>query len=71
MKKERHNYRAYLLRCWREISEETGVEGRWNFSLEEILYKRRRKGFTSLEALVDFLKAELIEGEDSPNVDEE
>jgi hypothetical protein len=50
---ESHPYRAYLLRCWQE----------------EILNERRRKGFSSLGALIAFLQAELA-GSEEPSDDE-
>ena len=56
-------YRAYLLRCWREGEVAPGQEPLWRFSVEEILYKRRRKGFNSLGALIAFLRGELAGGE--------
>ncbi len=45
-------YRAYLLRCWRE-------EGKWFLSLEEVSGERRRYGFSSLEAMIAFLQEEM------------
>jgi hypothetical protein len=52
-------YRAYLLRCWRESDAGLGGRQQWRFSVEEVLHERRRTGFTSLEALMTFLRAEL------------
>jgi hypothetical protein len=54
-----HPNRAYLLRCWQEGEAAAGQEPLWRFSVEEIVPERRRKGFTSLEALLAFLRAEL------------
>lgn len=59
-----HPYRAYLLRCWREGEAAPGQEPLWRFSVEEILHERRRKGFSSLEALVAFIRSELAIGEE-------
>jgi hypothetical protein len=60
-----HPHRAYLLRCWREGEALAGQEPFWRFSLEEVVPERRRKGFSSLEALLAFLRAELAgEGEE-------
>jgi hypothetical protein len=56
---ESHPYRAYLLRCWQEGEAAPGEEPLWRFSVEEISNERRRKGFTSLGALIAFLRAEL------------
>ena len=58
-----HPYRAYLLRCWRERGA-AGKEPLWRFSVEEILHERRRKGFSSLGALVAFIRSELAIGEE-------
>jgi hypothetical protein len=52
------SYRAYLVRCWREKSA-SDEEHPWRFSVEEVLHKRRRKAFSSLEALFAFLRDEL------------
>jgi len=65
-----HPYRAYLLRCWQEGEAAPGKEPLWRFSVEEILPERRRKGFSSLEALVAFLRAEFASGEDELSDDE-
>lgn len=51
--------RAYLLRCWQEGEAPPGEKGRWRFSLEEVLHKRPRQGFDSLEALIACVQAEL------------
>jgi hypothetical protein len=48
-------YRAFLLRCWREI---TG----WRFSLEDP-HTGERRGFTGPEALLAHLEATLSGGE--------
>jgi hypothetical protein len=62
-------YRAYLLRCWQEGEAAPGKEPLWRFSVEEILNERRRKGFSSLGALIAFLRAELAGGEEEPSDD--
>ncbi|MBE9508875.1 MAG: hypothetical protein IMY86_12615 [Chloroflexi bacterium] len=59
---ESRRYRAYLLRCWQEGEAAPGKEPHYRFSVEEILRKRPRRGFDSLEALVAFLRAELSSG---------
>ena len=64
-----HPYRAYLLRCWQEGEAAPGKEPLWRFSVEEISNERRRKGFSSLGALIAFLQAELASGEE-PSDDE-
>lgn len=60
---DHHSDRVYLLHCWQEGSGEPDGEDRWRFSIEEVLHKRWRRGFTSVDALVDFLKAELAPSE--------
>ena len=54
-----HPYRACLLRCWREGQAAAGQEPLGRFAVEEILHERRRQGFSSLEGLIAFLRAEL------------
>ena len=54
-------YRAYLLRCWKEGETTPGEEPQWRFSIEEILHKRRRQAFSSVQALADFLEIELAD----------
>lgn len=62
-------HRAYLLRCWREGKATSGKEPLWRFSVEEVLHKRWRKGFSGLEALFAFLQAELSSDEERPSDD--
>lgn len=56
-------YHAYLLRCWREKETTADEKARWRFCVEEVLQKRPRQGFDSLDALVAFLQAELVDGD--------
>ncbi len=65
MEKQGGSYRAYLLRCWREEYATAEGSPQWRFSLEEVPHERWRTGFTSLEALMAFLRAELADGEAS------
>jgi hypothetical protein len=51
--------RAYLVRCWQEHNSVPGHGPHWHFSVEEVLYERKRRGFMDLEALVAFLRSEL------------
>jgi hypothetical protein len=51
--------RAYLVRCWQEGAPDSNGMPQWRFSVEEVLHKRQRRGFDSLEALVAFLRDEL------------
>jgi len=69
-REKKYPYRAYLLRCWRETEAAPGQELPWRFSVEEILGERRRKGFSSLRALIAFLRTELAGGEEAPAGDE-
>ena len=60
MHKKKHGpYRAYLLRCWKEGETTPGEEPRWRFSIEEVLLKRHRQAFSSVQALAAFLETEL------------
>ena len=58
-------YRAYLMRCWQEHNSAPDGEPIWRFSLEASWYDERR-GFTSLQALMDHLQLELMNQETSP-----
>jgi hypothetical protein len=85
-KEKSRPYRAYLLRCWQEGEAAPGKKPLWRFSLEEILPsapsagsgqrklkaspEQRRKGFSSLEELIAFLRAKLDSSEDEPSGDE-
>jgi hypothetical protein len=69
-REKNYPYRAYLLRCWWEGEAAPGQEPPWRFSVEEILDERRRKGFSSLRALIAFLRTELTGGEEAPAGDE-
>ena len=53
-------YRSYLLRCWVEHGFTVGHPGRWRFSVEDPRTATRR-GFTNWEALVAFLRTELLD----------
>lgn len=66
MKEKKRPRRAYLLRCWQEGEATPGKEPTWRFSVENVLHKRPRQGFDSLEALVAFLQAELAGHESGP-----
>ena len=58
--------RAYLIRCWREGDATSPGAARWRFSVEEVLYRRKRQGFQDLPSLVAFLRAELGDELDWP-----
>ena len=61
MRKEKNElYRAYLLRCRREGDAGTDQGPLWRFSVEDVFGERRRQGFGSLEALIEFLRVELV-----------
>jgi hypothetical protein len=64
--RKKSRQRAYLLRCWQEGEAIPGKDTHWCFSVEEILRKRPRRGFGSLEALLAYLRAELTGGEGEP-----
>jgi hypothetical protein len=64
MQKDNRSSRFYLLRCWRERGTASGRESQWRFLVEEVLQdERRRKGFSSLNALIAFLEVELTDDE--------
>lgn len=58
-------YRAYLMRCWQERNSAPDGEPIWRFSLDASWYEERR-GFTTLQALMDYLQTELMIQETSP-----
>lgn len=49
----KEGYHAFLLRCWQEGKE-------WRFSLSEVAGEQRRLGFPDLDALVAFLRREVM-----------
>ncbi|HMP41265.1 MAG TPA: hypothetical protein PKA05_12845 [Roseiflexaceae bacterium] len=55
-------YRSYLLRFWEERGH-TREQVAWRFSLENPLTGERH-GFVTLEALMQFLQAELVPVDD-------
>ena len=59
-------YRSYLLRLWEERSEQP-VMRVWRFSLEDPLTTRQHH-FASLEALTTWLKTEMSDASQSPNL---
>lgn len=58
--KRRRLHRAYMLRCWCEATP--GGEPLWRFALEDVLQPHGRQGFSTLQALIEFLKSELGDG---------
>jgi hypothetical protein len=52
-------YRTFLVRCWQEGEISADQDRRWRFWMEEIARERYQKGFSSLEALFAFFRAEL------------
>lgn len=52
MATDRAHYQAYMLRIWQDLNEPSSV---WRASLESP-HTGKRHGFTSLEALFDFLR---------------
>ena len=53
-------YRSYLLTVWEDRSAEPDMPSAWRFSLEEARTGQRR-GFAGLEALIAFLRTELLD----------
>ncbi|MFH1636230.1 MAG: hypothetical protein ABIG63_19755 [Chloroflexota bacterium] len=58
---EKIPYQAYLLRCWRTENTNLDDPEVWRFIVEEVAGEQQRVGFTSLEAVTDFLRAQLGE----------
>jgi hypothetical protein len=56
-------YRSYLLTFWEERSQDPAAPTVWRFSLQDPRTDRRR-GFASLEALLDFLRMQLVTDQD-------
>jgi hypothetical protein len=52
-------YHTYILRFWQE-QDETQEEGKWRFTLLDPT-QGHRYGFSSLDDLMDFLKAQMNE----------
>lgn len=53
------NYRAFLLRCWQELEAGQAGEPAWRFMLVEVGDEAGKRGFASLDELVDYLRDEL------------
>ena len=53
--------RTYLLTIWEERSQDPALPTVWRFSLGDPNSGQRR-GFASLEEMVDFLRGELADG---------
>jgi len=56
---EEQDYRAYLLRCWREAGAAANGEAVWRFMLMDIDAHRAKKGFACLDDLAAHLREEL------------
>jgi hypothetical protein len=52
-------YRSYVLTFWEERSRDPDTPVVWRFSLQDPRTGQRR-GFASLEEMVDFLRTELV-----------
>lgn len=59
------SYRAYLVRCWQERGSTSQDEPIWRFSLDASWYDERR-GFSSLQALMEYLQTELMAQDTDP-----
>lgn len=62
-------YRAWLLRCWREVDSDMEQRGHWRFNLEEPGSGMRR-GFSSLPALIAWLEDRLAEDDVTDGTDD-
>lgn len=67
MKTERAQYQAYMLRVWRDGGEAGNA---WRASLESP-HTGERRGFSSPEALINFLRLRLGPGAQSTLPDEQ
>jgi hypothetical protein len=63
-------YRAYLLRCWQERSQDPDQTTVWRFSLEDP-HTSQRRGFASFEALIAALRTELSGDEVQPPLNDD
>ncbi len=52
---DKKNYSVFVLRMWQEKEADQEIGFTWRFSLEDP-NTGERKGFTSMEALLDFLE---------------
>ena len=52
-------YMSFLLRIWQEESDSNQEKGVWRFSLQETDCRQRR-GFSSLDELIAYLKQKMI-----------
>ena len=57
--KDPPRYRSYILTFWEERGQDPSAPVVWRFRLEDVR-TGQRQGFASLEALVVFLRKELI-----------
>jgi hypothetical protein len=55
-------YRAFMLRCWEVRGPDSEPPATWRFSVEDT-YTGQRHGFADMEALTEFLQAELEQSE--------
>jgi hypothetical protein len=53
------SYRAFLLRCWQEAGPDPSGEPNWRFALVKLGSEQSRQGFSCLEDMSAYLKAEL------------
>ncbi len=59
MAKETVKTRTYLIRCWQD--SHVAAPHHWRFTVEEVLHDKQRWGFSDLDELVAFLRAELTD----------
>jgi hypothetical protein len=55
---ESSRYKSFLLTIWEERSKDPRTETSWRFSLEDP-HSGKRRGFSSLQALVEALREEI------------
>ena len=63
MEYDAETYHVWLLRFWREQASSPDCSAVWRFSVEDVR-RRQRHGFDSLEGLMSFLRAQMVDGDE-------
>ena len=53
-------YHSFLVRCWREVDSGTNREQAWRFVLVQFDNGEKRRGFASLDELVEYFRQEIL-----------
>jgi hypothetical protein len=54
--------RAFLFRCWPKAEAAQEMPSDWHLSVSEIGGERRHRDFADLEALIEFIRLEMLQG---------